>query len=259
MVKFKFLKEGALIISTNNINSKGGKERTKENTLVIGDLHIGIETDFASGGITIPFQTEKVKQRIDKIIKSHKITHLIFLGDVRHKLPLPSRQEQREVPEFLSHFANITSSTNKRKIKVSIVKGNHDGQIELIAPKKVKVYPSAGFIDNEILFTHGRNKPMKGNYNTIIMSHIHPSIEFWSSGIRMIEHCWVRTKTNNNKEIIILPSFTYLKGGSAINSERFKAYCPILKNADFDNSEIFLLDGTFLGKLKDLKIQINKK
>jgi uncharacterized protein len=232
MVKFKFLKEGALII---------GK------TLVLGDLHLGIETDFASGGITVPFQTEKVKERIDKILKSHKIDHMIFLGDVRHKLPLPSRQEQREVPGFLKYFSD--------KVKVSVVKGNHDGELEKLVPENTKVYDSVGFVENNIYFTHGRTKPIKEDYDIIIMSHIHPSVEFWSSGIRMVEHCWVKTKTNDGKEIIVVPSFTYLKGGSAINSEKFRAYCPILKNSDFQNSEIILLDGTHLGKLKDLMIK----
>lgn len=232
-MQFKFLKEGALVI---------GK------TLIIGDLHIGIETDFASKGVTIPYQTEKIQKQISKLVKQNKIKHLVFLGDLRHKLPLPSRQEQREVPEFLEYFT--------KKCKVSIIKGNHDGELEKLVPKQIEVYPSAGFIENEILFTHGRNKSMKGKYNTIIMSHIHPSIEFWSSGIRMVEPAWVRTKLKDtDTEVIILPSFTHLRGGAAINSSNFKSKCPILKKADLPNSDIYLLDGTYLGKLKDLRIR----
>lgn len=236
MKKFKFLKDGALVISGKN-----------ENMLIIGDIHLGIESEFARMGISIPSQTKNIQKKIDRIVRENKINHIIFLGDLKHKIPVISHQEEKEVPKFLAHFLKLT--------KISVIKGNHDGKLEDIVPKSVDVYDSSGFIVDNIYFCHGKNKPIEGKYKTIVMSHIHPVIEFLSSGIRMTEPVWVITKMKNGKKVIILPSFTHLKGGASINSVEFTANCPILKNSDFENSEIFLLDGTYLGKLKNIKLK----
>jgi uncharacterized protein len=227
--QIKFLTEGALLFGKN---------------LVIGDLHLGIEYEFAQQGVTIPTQTKKVQSRIDKLIEQTKAKHLIFIGDVRHKIPLPSKQEQQELPGFFNHFL--------RSVEVSVVKGNHDGGIESLLPKKVNVYSSSGFVIGNICLTHGQAHPVEGSYDTIVIGHLHPNIEFFSEGIRMSEAVWMKT-TIGEKKLIVMPAFNHLLGGYSINQKNYKKLGPLLKKADFDNADVFLLDGTLIGKLKDLR------
>jgi len=246
-MKIKFLTEPALLLE-NKI-------------LVIVDLHIGIEHEIFESGITIPSQVEKIQQRIDKLIKQTKTKHLIILGDVKHQVPNISWQEYKEIPKFLDHF----------KIKISIIKGNHDGNIERLAPKKIDIYDPPGFKINNFLLTHGQAWPFMGDLDAeyIIMGHVHPAVEFWTENFRSIEPCWLKCEIDNErlfekykiktklKQGIIMPAFNHLIGGMAFNSKDFEPLGPLLKNEilKWKNAEVYLLDGTYLGNLKDLKIK----
>jgi putative SbcD/Mre11-related phosphoesterase len=240
----KFLTEPALLI---------GK------TLVIADLHLGIENEIFQSGIIIPSQIEKLEKRIDRLLKQTKANHLVILGDVKHQVPSISWQEYREIPRFLEHFS----------VKVSIVKGNHDGNIERLTGKGVDVYESQGFKIKNYLLTHGQAWPDEKDLDAeyIVMGHVHPAIEFWTENFRTVEPCWLKCKVDNKKleekfkvktkfkQGIIMPSFNHLIGGMAFNSKDFDPLGPLLKNEvlEWKESEVYLLDGTFLGSLKKLK------
>jgi len=246
-MKIKFLTEPALLLE-NKI-------------LVVVDLHIGIEHEIFESGITIPSQVEKIQDRIDKLIKQTKTKHLIILGDVKHQVPNISWQEYKEIPKFLDHF----------KIKISIIKGNHDGNIERLAPKEIDIYDPPGFKINDFLLTHGQAWPFMGDLDAeyIIMGHVHPAVEFWTEKFRSIEPCWLKCEIDNErlfekykiktelKQGIIMPAFNHLIGGMAFNSKDFEPLGPLLKNEilKWKNAEVYLLDGTYLGNLKDLKIK----
>lgn len=246
-MKIKFLTEPALLLE-NKI-------------LVVADLHIGIEHEIFESGITIPSQVEKIQERIDRLLKQTKAKHLIILGDVKHQVPHISWQEYKEIPKFLEHF----------KIKISIIKGNHDGNIERLAPPEIDIYDPQGFKVNNFLLTHGQAWPFLGDLDTeyIIMGHVHPVVEFWTENFRSIEPCWLKCKIDNErlfekykiktnlKQGIIMPAFNHLIGGMAFNSKDFEPLGPLLKNEilKWKNAEVYLLDGTYLGNLKDLKIK----
>jgi metallophosphoesterase superfamily enzyme len=101
----------------------------------------------------------------------------------------------------------------------------------------------------------------------LIMAHQHPTIQFIETlGERDSRQCWVRANfipeiarkryPDADFELIIMPTFNELCGGLAINSAEAELLGPILKNGlvDMENATIYLLDGTFLGKLKDLRV-----
>jgi len=71
----------------------------------------------------------------------------------------------------------------------------------------------------------------------------------------------------NVETLIIMPSFNDFLGGQAINmynlerQKKFKGFIgPVLRSGsiDFENAEIYLLDGTFLGSLSQLRKISNK-
>jgi len=241
----KFLTEPALLI---------GK------TLIIADLHLGIEYEIFKSGITIPSQVEKIEKRIVSLLRQTKAKHLVILGDIKHQVPSISWQEYKEIPRFLEHFS---------KIKVSIVKGNHDGNIERLAPKNVEIYEPSGFKIGNVLLTHGQAWPNESDLDAeyILMGHVHPAVEFWTGKFRTVEPCWVKCKVDNKrfeekfdvktefKQGIVMPAFNHLIGGMAFNSKDFEPLGPLLKNEvlKWRDSEVYLLDGTLLGELKALK------
>lgn len=245
-MKIKFLTEPALLLD-NKI-------------LVITDLHIGLEYEIYKSGITVPSQVKKLEARIDKLIKSTKAKHLVILGDVKHQVPSISWQEYREIPQFFDHF----------KIKVSIVKGNHDGNIERLVPADIDIYEPSGFKMGNFLLTHGQAWPDKKDMDAeyLIMGHVHPAVEFWTGNFRSIEPCWLKCGIDQKKikkkyksesgleQGIVMPSFNHLIGGMAFNSKEFEPLGPLLKNdiLKWKKSEVYLLDGTYLGELSRLKI-----
>lgn len=245
-MKLKFLTDRAMLLEPDRI-------------LLLSDLHIGLEREISLSGVTIPSQYEKLKERIDNLIAETKAKHLIFLGDVKHDIPGISWQEFKEIPKLFESF----------NIKVSVIKGNHDGDIERLIPKNIDIYDSTGFTIKNFAFTHGHAWPSKEALDCeyLIMGHLHPAVEFWTHEFRSVEHCWIKCDVNkkvfekkykrkcNLKKGIIMPTFNSLMGGIALNSKDFKPNDPLLRNEalEWKEGEVYLLDGTFLGKLKNIK------
>ena len=232
-------------------------------SLVIADLHLGLEHELFKSGIVIPPQAEKFQKIIEKLIDLTKAKVLVILGDIKHEVPGISYREEKEIPKL---FSRITE-----KVKVFCVRGNHDSFLEKLLPN-IKIYSSRGFRIKRYGFFHGHAWPskelMKCDY--LFMGHIHPMIEFKDSfGYRIFEQVFVKGKLKNDLvkkkykikktgklQTIILPSFNKLLGGIALNSKLEEELIgPLLTNNFFDlnEAEVFLLDGTNLGKIKKLR------
>ena len=157
-------------------------------------------------------------------------------------------------------------------MNVHICRGNHDTHLEKILPKKVKLHPVGGFKIKNYFFYHGHEWPSKQflDCDHLILGHAHPIFEFKDKfDYRISKPVWLKVKVSKEKfyekykvrkpgeiEIILVPSFNKLLGGHPINrtGEKFKVIIPIFRNdiLDLNESEIYLLDGTYLGKLKNL-------
>jgi putative SbcD/Mre11-related phosphoesterase len=233
----------------------------KQRTLIIADLHIGIEDELRKSGINLPSQTEKMENHLISLCKDHDIHSLVIVGDVKHNVPMTSRQEYFEIPRIFERLRKYVE-------EIHISKGNHDGDIKHFLGDWVNLHEPKGFIFRKIGFFHGHTWPnsqvMKCKH--VICAHQHPTIKFIDTlGERDIRQCWVRTHfiedaisekyPSSNPELIIMPTFNSLCGGIALNSEE-TLMGPIMKNnlVDLASSEIYLLNGTFLGKLKDLRL-----
>ncbi len=232
--------------------------------MVIADLHIGLEHELYKAGITIPAQGDKFRKQIEKLVGMTRAKTLIILGDLKHKVPGSTLREDKEILKFLDNL--------KDKVKIVLLKGNHDDRIEGITPEGVKIHSSRGFKIGKYGFFHGHAWPSKDltQCNYLFMGHVHPAIEFKDSfGFRAIEQVWVRGKLDEKLvkekykirktgrlQTIILPAFNRLLGGIALNTKVSEELIgPILTNKilDLDKTKIYLLDGTHLGEMKHLK------
>jgi len=235
-------------------------------TLVIADLHIGISYELYKSGINIPSQVKEMKKTIEKLIKKTKAKRLIILGDIKHDVPGISVQELREIPEFLKALS--------KKIKVEICLGNHDTYLKEILPENIRLHGTKGFKIKNFGFNHGHAWPSKEliTCNNLIISHTHPTIHFEDDfGYRIVEPIWIKSKIDQEKikqrykvkktgklEVIIIPAFNRLLGGTPVNVKTTsdELLGPLLKNdfIDMSDAELYLLDGTYLGNLKNIVI-----
>jgi len=237
----------------------------KQKTLVISELHIGVEYDLWKSGIKIPKQIEKFEEIIDYLLKLTKASTVVILGDIKHKVPGISIQELKDIPIFLEDLQSKIK-------KIVLVRGNHDTDLEGLVPQGVKTYSSRGCKVGRYGFFHGHAWPseklMECDY--LFMGHVHPSIEFRDSfGFRSVLSVWLKGKLNQELvrkkykikkigklNVIVLPTFNSILGGAALNrieKERHTGPLFVNKIFDLDNSKIYLLDGTYLGILKEFK------
>lgn len=213
--------------------------------LIVADLHLGITKDIWDKGVRLPSQAGILAKRLNDLKKSSKTKKLVLLGDVKHSIPVISWQEQKELPEFFSLLDFK---------KIILLKGNHDGNIERLVPENVKVKKTYAYGD--YVFTHGHRR-IKTTKKIIVIGHNQPHVKFRDEmGATYTEPVWVRgpLKGNyKNKKMIMVPAFNELAGATIVN--RDKLLGPIAKNLDVRKSHCFLLDGTDLGVINDLRIK----
>ena len=144
--------------------------RRKKKSLIVTDIHIGFENTLASNEIFIGKNStiNETIQELLEIIDKEKPDSVILLGDVKSSIKSISRNEWDEVPMFLKKISE--------KCDVTLVPGNHDANIQKLAPDNISMISSTGVVAENILLTHGHTMPSENfsHVDKIIMGHIHP-------------------------------------------------------------------------------------
>ncbi|WP_135607275.1 metallophosphoesterase [Methanococcoides methylutens] len=241
--------------------------------LVLADIHLGIEWGLYRCGFSIPSQIEQRLERIMKLVEQEDPDRIVLLGDVKHNVPQVSWQERDEIPYFIGSLAE--------KATVDIFPGNHDGGIEFLLPtdSDVNVYSARGDIIDGVGYFHGHTWPSVELLSAehLIVAHNHPTVRFTDAmGYSVVEQVWIRARLErevlaahfksadlspgseawSNPDVVVVPAFNELCGGVAFNeSVRDDLLGPIFSSGalDIDNSDIYLLDGTYLGILKNIR------
>lgn len=243
-----------------------------ETSLVVADIHLGIEWDLYRSGINLPSQMEVRLDRILGYIQANSPDRVILLGDVKHNVPQVSWQEKDEIPCFLEALAEHTH--------VDIFPGNHDGGIELLfnRQKDIRIHSVRGAVLDGIGYFHGHTWPAPELLaaSHIIVAHNHPAIRFTDSfGYSIVEPAWIRTRFNTDvmkerfgnldfenpaqwadPELFVMPAFNELCGGVPFNESTQKDLLgPVFSSGgiELEASEMYLLDGTRLGILRNIR------
>lgn len=225
--------------------------------LVIADLHIGIESELRQNGLQVPSQTKLMEERLISIITKNQVNSIILLGDIKHTIPLSTHQERTDVKNFLD--------TIQPYCTVHILPGNHDGNINRLLSSNIQLHSSDGFVFERIGFTHGHRIPSNEimQCDQVIIGHSHPTVMLMDRlGYRTFEQCWLRSPPligalkekypqSSTSQILLMPAFNPLCGGTAVNQDALLG--PFRSLIDVDNAEVYLLDGSLLGKVMDLK------
>jgi putative SbcD/Mre11-related phosphoesterase len=162
----------------------------KMRILVIADLHIGWEMALAEKGIHIPTQTPRLLKTLLMLIFKHKPDALLILGDVKHTVAKAELGEWQDIPEFFNEL--------KRHVKeITVVRGNHDGNLEPLLPENIKLIPATGTTIGNIGLFHGHRWPPPTllKCETLMMGHVHPVLAFKDpAGFRVTKQVWIRAE-----------------------------------------------------------------
>jgi uncharacterized protein len=231
----------------------------KQRVLVASDLHLGLEFELWQGGVSIPSQMPRILERLQRHLAEIRPDRLLLLGDIKHNVPRTSWQERKEIPQFLRALS--------KEVKVEIIPGNHDSNLADMAPQGVQVRPSSGYILDGVGYFHGHTWPDEKvmRADLLVAGHLHPAIRLKEPiGSTLTRPVWARAPLLSGAvqkqygfateaELIITPAFNSLCGGLPLNEPVEELRGPLLTMADLDRTRIFLLDGTNLGLLAEIK------
>ena len=264
----------------------------QENTdraLVVSDLHLGWERLLSQSGVHVPSQTPKIRNMLFKLIEETKPTQLILLGDIKDAITKVSMEEWKDIPEFFediqekvsgiqvilgNHDGNlepllpeavkIVPSSGTRFRDVGLFHGHAWPAPELLECRSLvtgHVHPTVAIRDPMGLRIT-RQVFVKAPCNSeqlakSLLNYLGTKVDADVSGV-LNEQNKVQLRV---EQLFILPSFNQFLGGRPINErrrtkKRADAYIgPILRSGcvNIDDAEMYLLDGTFLGTVKQLK------
>ena len=218
----------------------------KENALITGDLHIGLDHSISELGTLNPvIGLTEIKEKFLKIINkiNKKLNYIILLGDIANFFKPPSHKEIELIKEFLNLFKDKTK-------ELIIIKGNHDKFIQKNV-QDINLNLIENFELEDYSFQHG-DKIIPTTKKNIIIGHEHPAITL-NNGIRTEKFKCIIISKYKQQKLIVLPSFNNLTLGTDISKE--KLISPYLSTKIVNESEIKVVDELKIydfGKLKNL-------
>jgi metallophosphoesterase superfamily enzyme len=266
-----FIPEGPALVIENTLR-----------VLVIADLHIGIESDLDVHGVHIPSQGRGRFDRVMACIDEGRPDLVLLLGDVKHSVPLTTRQEYRELPVLLQEI--------RSRAPLRVIPGNHDGGIERFLGEG-ELLPMRGALLDGVGYLHGHTYPDPSLLgHLLVIGHHHPMVTLRDEvGCALRDRAYLLTpvdeeclgiagkrkglvegetgakecgegagaETGTERErarptrVLVMPAFNELTGYD-LTKMRESTLGPLSRCMDFPNAEVFLTDGTYLGLLGTL-------
>ncbi len=232
-----------------------------ESTLLISDLHLGLEKEMAKKGFRLPAYSVRMVERVMDMAERYGATKLAVLGDVKHTVGKVEDIDWGVVPWFFDTMLDLFES-------VEVVPGNHDGSIRTVLPRRILLHPSEGTVlgkgKGRIGVAHGHAWPSEEAIATrnLVIGHSHFTYEMRDSlGSRTREAVWVTadydvaelmagagydSKAGGKGKLTVMPPFNRLVGGQPINRSRSFQFGPVLssRSVSLEDADIFLTDGT---------------
>ena len=232
-----------------------------QSTLLISDLHLGLEKEMAKKGFSLPAYSIKMVGRIRDLAERYRATSLAVLGDVKHTVGKVEDIDWGVVPWFFDTMLDLFEA-------VEVVPGNHDGNIRTVLPPRVKLHPSQGTVIGQgrgrVGLAHGHAWPSEEAIATksLVIGHSHFTYEMKDAlGSRTRESVWVsatydvpqlmegagyHSRVKGKGKLTVMPPFNRMVGGQPINRSKSFQFGPVLssRSVSLEEADIFLMDGT---------------
>jgi putative SbcD/Mre11-related phosphoesterase len=262
----------------------------KTKTLVIADPHLGWEMALQDKGIHVPSQSSKLLEKLVDVLSKYKPDTLLILGDIKYTVVAARAGEWHDIPEFFTELKNYVKNIAivrgnhdanlepllPENIPLLPATGTIVGDVGLFhghkwpSPTLLKcktivmghLHPVVVFRD-PAGFKITRQVWVKAKCDTPQLSKT--LLQKQRIKIEGTPEETVKKQYNfkpRTSQIFIMPSFNDFLGGRPINETKSRKkgqtptmIGPVLRSeaVDLDNSEIYLLDGTYLGTLNQLR------
>ncbi|MBN2566580.1 metallophosphoesterase [Candidatus Woesearchaeota archaeon] len=182
----------------------------RERTLVIADIHIGIEEHLAGTGVLVPAtHFGEVRRQLERLIADLAPAVVVIAGDIKHEFGTISDQEWRDTLRLIDLVAP--------RARLVLVRGNHDTVLGPIAGRRgVEVTDS--YRVGSTLILHGDTVPseeMLRGAAAVIIGHEHPALTV-SDGIKAETYKCFLVGSWRRRTLVVLPSFNPLVEGTDI-------------------------------------------
>jgi putative SbcD/Mre11-related phosphoesterase len=264
-------------------------QKNHDRALVVSDLHIGWERLLSQRGVHVPSQTPKIKKMMLRLIKECKPTQVIFLGDVKDAIAKVEMEDWRDIPEF---FEDIQTEVSDLQVVPGNHDGNLEPllpeTVKILPPTGISfgdvglfhghAWPAPELLGCRSLIT-GHVHPTVAirdqmGFRMTRQVLVKASCDGEQLAKSLLNHLGIKMNTDlsgvleeqykvklNVSQLFIMPSFNQFLGGRPINErkkgkKKTKAFIgPILRSGsvNMDDAEVYLLDGTFLGTVNQLK------
>ncbi len=231
-----------------------------ERALVVADYHAGVEQTLRREGVELANGADRRRRRLLGLVAETEPDRVVVLGDLVSSLGEPEGSERAELSALLSALS----------VPTTLVKGNHDGDIETtldeLGADEVSVTPTGGVRLGPVGFAHGHSWPDADvlRAGTVCVGHEHPLVLLTDEvGGGRRERVWLRggldptpfaehgtTPESVDGDLVVFPAFNNRSGGTQVNVER-TFLSPFLP-AGLADAEAYLLDGTRLGPFRDV-------
>ena len=226
-----------------------------QNTLILGDVHMGYEEAINKSGVLIPrrqyAETINLLEQTFAELKAYRmpVDKVIINGDLKHEFGTISETEWRNTLGIIDFLLKQCKS-------IVLLKGNHDKILGPIANKReiaVKAFEVVG----DVFVCHGdyiTDKAELKKAKTLIIGHEHPSVALRQGGRIEKYKCFLVGEWQK-KALIVMPSFnTVIEGSDVLKDDLLS---PFLK--DISKFEVFvsgygeILDFGSVNKLREMK------
>ncbi len=267
-------------------------EVDSKRVLIVADLHIGWEVTLTQRGVHVPSQTPKMLDKMLRLVEKTNPTEIIFLGDVKYTVSGIEIEEWRDIPHFFeaiqkkvptiqvipgNHDGNLEALL-PQPVEILPYTGTTLGDVGLFhghawpAPELLKcrrlvtahVHPMVTFRD-----------PM--GFRITSQVWVKAKVDARELARSLLKHLGIKKHACSQPEglfkerfkvkprasqLFMIPSFNDFLGGRAINKKRrdkggkaIPFIGPILRSGSvrMEDAEIYLLDGTFLGTISQLR------
>jgi putative SbcD/Mre11-related phosphoesterase len=233
-------------------------ETDGQRLLALADYHAGIETVLQSDGVELDSRADQRRDQVLDLLARTDPDRLVVVGDLVHAVGDPWRAERDELAALFDAVS----------VPVTLVKGNHDGQIEDVLREMdhpIETTDPGGTRFGEVGFAHGHTWPAGEVLAADILctGHEHPVVRLEDEvGGGRAERVWLRGVLDSDAfvdrydhtvdaDLVVFPAFNDRSGGTWINVADDSFLSPFLP-AGIDEGEAYLLDGTRLGDYRQV-------
>ncbi|MEW5996107.1 MAG: hypothetical protein AB1657_00735 [Candidatus Micrarchaeota archaeon] len=229
----------------------GAEAAVLEDTLVIADLHLGMERGLFRKGIRFGGLADFLIEKTLILLRETGCRRLAILGDVKENV-VGVEQEVFRYFDAIRPHAEIT-----------VCRGNHDGNLERVPG--IKTAGPGGLVLHGAGLFHGHAWPSPAlmRCRTMLMGHNHPQLTFFEGGKKEPRPVWLFCppdrkgisakygRHNPGLRLVLMPSFNPLLGNDI---GKTGGLGPVFRNGLFSWGEaaVYSLNGARLGTVREI-------